>query len=80
MSRECKFTGKKPLVGNNVSHANNRNKTRQAPNVQTKRLYYPEEDRWVKVKISARALRSVNKKGLHAFLQDNGLKLDDVLA
>lgn len=78
MSRKCNFTGKKPLVGNNVSHANNRSKTRQAPNVQTKRLYYPEEERWVKVKISARALRTINKKGIEQFLQDNGLDIDDV--
>jgi large subunit ribosomal protein L28 len=80
MSRKCNFTGKKPLVGNKVSHARNRSKTRQAPNLKTKRLYYPEEDRWVKVKMSARALRTVSKKGLDAFLNDNGLKLKDVLA
>ena len=80
MSRKCKFTGKKPLVGNKVSHARNRNKMRQAPNVKTKRLYYPEEERWVKVRISARALRTISKKGLQKFLDDNGLDLDDVLA
>lgn len=80
MSRKCKFTGKKPLVGNKVSHAKNKTKTRQAPNIKTKRLYYPEEERWVKVRISARALRTISKKGLQKFLDDNGLEIDDVLA
>jgi large subunit ribosomal protein L28 len=80
MSRECKFTGKKPLVGNKVSHARNRSKTRQAPNLKTKRLYYPPEERWVKVKVSARALRTISKKGFEQFLEDNGLELKDVLA
>ncbi|MFB6262164.1 MAG: 50S ribosomal protein L28 [Bradymonadaceae bacterium] len=78
MSRECDLSGKKPLVGNKVSHAGNRSKTRQAPNLQKKRIYVPEKDRWVTVKISARALRTINKKGLMQFLEDEGLSLDDV--
>ena len=78
MSRKCNLTGKKPLVGNKVSHAKNKSKTRQAPNIKTKRLYYPEEDRWVKVKISARALRTISKKGIQKFLDDNGLEIEDV--
>lgn len=78
MSRRCNLTGKKPKVGNTVSHANNRKKMRQNPNLQTKRIYVPEEDRWVKVKLSARALRTVTKKGLMNFLKDKGLRLKDV--
>ena len=78
MSRKCRLTNKKPLVGNRVSHANNKSKMRQMPNLQTKRLYIPEQERWVKVRLSARALRTVSKKGLLKFLQDEGLRLKDV--
>jgi large subunit ribosomal protein L28 len=80
MSQKCELTDKKPLVGNKVSHARNRSKTRQSPNLKKKRIYVPEEERWVRVKLSARALRTVNKKGLMNFLDDKGLELDDVLA
>ncbi len=80
MSRKCNLTGKKPLVGNKVSHANNRKKMRQQPNLKNKRIYIPEEDRWVRVKLSARALRTVSKKGLLNFLKDKGLRLKDVTA
>lgn len=80
MSRKCKLTDKKPLVGNKVSHANNRKKMRQQPNLKKKRIYVPEEDRWVRVKLSARALRTVSKKGLMPFLKSKGLRLKDVLA
>ncbi len=78
MSRKCSITGKGPKVGNRVSHANNRSKMRQKPNLQTKRIYVPEEDRWVKVKLSNRALRTVTKKGLMPFLKSQGLRLKDV--
>ncbi|RAL20213.1 50S ribosomal protein L28 [Lujinxingia litoralis] len=80
MARKCKLTGKKPLVGNRVSHANNKTKMRQLPNLQNKRIYIPEEDRWVRVRLSARALRSVTKKGLLSFLKSEGLTLKDVVA
>lgn len=78
MSRRCKLTNKKPLVGNKVSHAKNKSKMRQLPNLQTKRIYLPDEDRWVRVRLSARALRTVTKKGLKPFLKDQGLRLKDV--
>lgn len=78
MSRHCKLTNKKPLVGNNVSHANNRTKKRQLPNLQTKRIYLADEDRWVRVRLSTRALRTVTKKGLKSFLKSEGLRLKDV--
>lgn len=80
MSRKCNITGKKPNVANKVSHSKNRNKTRQKPNLQTKKIYVPEEDRWVKVRLSNRALRTVTKKGLKNFLKDKGLTIDDVRA
>ena len=78
MSRKCRISGKKPNVANKVSHANNRTKTRQKPNLQTKRLYVPEENRWVRVRLSNRALRTVTKKGLLNYLKAEGLTLKDV--
>ena len=64
MARVCEVTGKGPMVGNNVSHANNKTKRRFLPNLQKKRLYFAEEDRWVTLKLSADALRTINKNGL----------------
>lgn len=78
MAQRCDLTGKKPLTGNHVSHANNKVKRRQKPNLHTKKFYIPEIDRTVKLKLSNRALRTVNKKGLLSFLKDEGLKLKDV--
>ncbi len=78
MARICVLTGKKPLVGNHVSHANNKVKRRQNPNLHTKRIYIPELEKYVKLKISNRALRTINKKGLLNFLKDEGLTLKDI--
>lgn len=80
MARVCKLTNKKPMVGNNVSHAINRTKMRQQPNLQLKRIFIAEENRWVRIRLSTRALRTVSKKGLLAYLKDEGLNLKDVLA
>jgi large subunit ribosomal protein L28 len=79
MSARCRISGKRPLVGNNVSHAHNKTKRRQLPNLQRKRIYVPELGRFVRVRLSARALRTVTKKGLIAYLQDEGLRLQDVV-
>ena len=79
MARKCTLSGKKPLVGNRVSHANNHTKMRQLPNLQSKRIYIPEEDRWVRVRLSTRALRTVTKKGLLQYVKDEGLNLKDVI-
>lgn len=78
MARKCDLTGKKPLVGNHVSHANNKVKRRQNPNIHSKRFYIPELERYVKLKLSNRALRTVNRKGLLQFLKDEGLTLKDI--
>ncbi len=78
MARKCELTGKKPLVGNHVSHANNKVKRRQNPNLHIKRIYIPELEKYVKLKISNRALRTINKKGLLNFLKDEGLTLKDI--
>jgi large subunit ribosomal protein L28 len=79
MSRRCKLTGKGPLVGYNVSHAHNKTKRRQLPNLQTKRIFVPELRRTLKIKMSTRAMRTVDEIGLMAFLRKNGLSLKDVL-
>ena len=79
MSRKCDVTGKRPLAGCNVSHAHNKTKRRQLPNLQKKRLYVPELGRSVRIKVSASALRSIDKVGLSAFLKKNGLALKDVM-
>ncbi|MDM8528546.1 50S ribosomal protein L28 [Anaerolineales bacterium HSG24] len=78
MTRKCKITGKGPMTGNNVSHAQNHTKRRWLPNVQKRRIYVPEEDRWVRVRMSTRALRSVTRKGLMPYLREQGLTLKDV--
>lgn len=69
MARICQVTGKKPLVGNNVSHANNRTKRKFYPNLQKKRFYIPEEDRWITLKVSAAGIKTINKNGLTATLK-----------
>ncbi|MBR9979132.1 MAG: 50S ribosomal protein L28 [Bacteroidetes bacterium] len=73
MARRCQITGKGPLVGNNVSHAHNRTKRRQLPNLQKKRIYVPELKRFVTVRISARAIKTINKNGAFVTLQKAGL-------
>ena len=66
MSRCCEITGKKPLTGNLVSHSMRHTKMRQMPNLQTKRIWVPEENRFVKMKISTRALKAMSKNGVSA--------------
>lgn len=68
MSRKCQITGTGPIVGNNVSHANNRTKRRFLPNLQNKRIWIPEEKRWISVKLTARALRTIDKNGISSVL------------
>ena len=69
MARRCVFTGKSPLVGNNVSHAHNKTKKVQLPNIQSKRIYVTELGRYVRIHLSARALRTVSKIGLLAYCE-----------
>ena len=78
MARKCSITGKKPLSGNNVSHAHNKTKKWQKPNIHSKRIYVPELGRAVRVKLSTRALRTVSKLGLMPYLKQQGLELKDV--
>ncbi|MCM4159778.1 50S ribosomal protein L28 [Antarcticibacterium flavum] len=70
MSRVCELTGKKAMVGNNVSHAMNKTKRKFNINLLKKRFYIPEEDRWVTLKVSASALKNINKKGISAVMKE----------
>jgi large subunit ribosomal protein L28 len=70
MSRVCELTGKKAIVGNNVSHALNRTKRKFNANLMTKRFYIPEEDKWVTLKVSASALKNINRKGISAVIKE----------
>jgi large subunit ribosomal protein L28 len=64
MARVCQVTGRKPVVGHKVSFSNKKSKRRFLPNLQTKRFFLPEEDRWVTLKLSTDAIRTINKNGL----------------
>jgi large subunit ribosomal protein L28 len=70
MARVCEVTGKKPMVGNNVSHANNKTKRRFLPNLQTRRFWVESENRWVRLRVSGAALRLIDKNGIDAVLAD----------
>jgi large subunit ribosomal protein L28 len=70
MSRVCELTGKKAMVGNNVSHALNRTKRKFDANLVKKRFYIPEEDKWITLKVSTAALKNINKKGISAVLKE----------
>ncbi|MCG9973289.1 MULTISPECIES: 50S ribosomal protein L28 [Christiangramia] len=70
MSRVCELTGKRAMVGNNVSHAMNKTKRKFNANLVKKRFFIPEEDRWVTLKVSTSALKDINKKGISAVIKE----------
>ena len=70
MSRVCELTGKKAMVGNNVSHAMNRTRRKFNANLMKKRFYIPEEDKWITLKVSASALKNINKMGISAVIKE----------
>lgn len=70
MARVCQVTGKGPMVGNNVSHANNKTKRRFLPNLQSRRFWVESENRWVRLRVSTKALRTIDKVGIEAVLAD----------
>lgn len=78
MARVCQVTGKKPLTGHSVSHSNIKTKRRFLPNLQTKRFFFAEEDRWVVLKVSTEALRTINKNGLATVIKELRLKGEKV--
>jgi len=69
MSRICELTGKRPISGNNVSKANNKTKRRFYPNLQTKKFYVPETGKWIKLKVTTSAMRTIDKKGIYQYLK-----------
>ena len=75
MARVCVLTGKRPNAANKVSHSNIKTKKRQLPNIQTRRIWWEKEQRFVKLRLSTRALRTLNKKSLDEFAAQAGLDL-----
>lgn len=69
MSKICDLTGTKPLYGNNVSHSNRKTRRRFNPNLQKKSFYIPETNEWVSLKVTAKALRTIDKLGLYSYLK-----------
>lgn len=74
MSKVCDISGKKVLVGNNVSKAMNKTKRRFQPNLIKKRFYIPEQDEWISLKVSTSVLKTINKKGISTVLKDSNIK------
>ena len=70
MPRVCELTGKRPVTGNNVSHSNRRTKRRFYPNLQKKKFFIPEINKWITIKLSTSALRTINKKGVYRYLKE----------
>ncbi|MDP4280766.1 MAG: 50S ribosomal protein L28 [Bacteroidota bacterium] len=70
MSKVCEITGKTAIVGNHVSHSNIKTKRKFYPNLQTKRFFIPEENRYITLKVSAQGLRTINKKGISECLKE----------
>ena len=70
MARVCQITGKKPMVGNRVSHANNKNKRRFLPSLHQKRFWLDSEKRWVRLRLSSAAIRTIDKKGIENVLPE----------
>lgn len=75
MARKCMFTGKRPNVANNVSHSNIKTKKRQLPNLQWRRLWWDEGASFVRLRLSTRALRTIDRKGLQRFADEKGIDL-----
>ncbi|MFN8276501.1 MAG: 50S ribosomal protein L28 [Chitinophagales bacterium] len=70
MARFCDLTGKGPMFGHHVSHSNRKTKRKFLPNLKVKRFYIQELDEWVTLKVSTTAIRTINKKGIYAYLKD----------
>jgi large subunit ribosomal protein L28 len=70
MARVCEITGKRPIKGHKISHSNIKTLRRFLPNLQTKRFFIPEEDKWITLKVSTEAIRTINKNGITACLKE----------
>ncbi len=71
MSKVCQISGKKSIVGNKVSHSNRKTKRCFYPNLQTKKFYWPEANKWITLKISTSVMRDINKKGIDAVMKES---------
>ena len=78
MARVCQVTGKKPMSGNNVSHANNRTKRRFLPNLQYRKFWVESENRWVSMRITNAALRTIDKNGIDSVLAEMRARGDKI--
>ena len=78
MARVCQVTGKAPMVGNNVSHANNRTKRRFLPNLQYRKFWSEEQNRWVHLRVSNAGLRTIDKKGIDVVMAELRARGDKV--
>mgnify|MGYP001248912174 FL=1 len=79
MARVCKITGKRPLTANNVSKANNKTKRKQLPNLQKKRYFIPELKKTVTLKLSTKAIKTIDRYGLLPYLNKKGMSLTDII-
>ena len=70
MARVCDLTGKRPMSGNNVSKSHAKTKRKFYPNLHTKKFFIPESEEWITLKVSAAAIRTINKKGIYSYLKD----------
>jgi large subunit ribosomal protein L28 len=77
MSKICDLTGTKPMYGNNVSHSNHKTRRRFNPNLQKKSFFVPETNEWISLKITAKALRTVDKLGLYAYMKKLAKKINN---
>ncbi len=74
MARVCQITGKRPQTGNSVSHANNKTKRRFLPNLHTKRFFVPEDGKWITLKVSTTAIKTINKRGISSVVKESKAK------
>ncbi len=74
MSRTCELTGKRPVKGNKVSHSNRKTKRHFYPNLQDKRFFVPELNKWIEIRLSVSALRTIDKVGIYQFIKDQKAK------
>lgn len=79
MARRCQISGARPNAANNVSHANNKTKRRQLPNLHTKRIFVPELGRRVRIRVTTKVLKTIDKVGLQQTLKQHGRTLQDLL-
>ncbi len=70
MSKVCQITGKRPITGNNVSHAHNKTRRRFLPNLHKHRFWLPRENRWVRLRVSSAGIRIINRKGIEAVVAE----------